>query len=599
MRSIINLNRKKISQLSQLNSGGKTFTSSQDIANEFNNFFSNIGPSTEESIPQNPIADPKRFLKDRVQPDFFLTFVSNEELLEIIQNLENKSTGPNSIPVRLLKLIPDLILLPLCKIINNSFSTGVFPNVLKISKVIPLHKEGPTDDVNNYRPISLLSIFDKIIEKAMHYRLYNFLHSNNVLFKNQFGFRKKYSTTHALLDITERIKESIDKNKYGCGIFVDIRKAFDTVNHSILLSKLEHYGVRGNALQWFKSYLSNRQQFVEIDKVSSCLNFIVSGVPQGSCLGPLLFLIYINDLPNTSKILTFFLFADDTNIYFEHKSLDKLERIINKELRKINDWLIINRLSLNIKKTNFIIFHSFKKNLNKKVTLIFGRKAIKECLSIKYLGIICDSTLRWKEHCNKITSSISRATGILYKIRPFVKKETLIMLYYSLVFPHLIYGIEVWGSAMQTYSSRIHLMQKKLVRMISRKDVRMDNYAYPASEPIFKELKILKLKDIHKLFICKFVYKWTQGQVPSNFTHWFRYTSHIHQHITRRSLFNGTDSRLLYIPFGRTTNYGCKKLKVLAPGMWNIIPPEIKLKPTVQQFTNHLKEYIFDSYSSI
>ena len=177
-------------------------------------------------------------------------------MLEIINALENKSTGPASIPVKLLlKLIPDLIIVPLCKLINISFISGSFPDPLKIVKVIPIHKNGSTQDMNNYRPISLVSIFDKIMEKIMHKRLYNFLEDNNILYNKQFGFRKNNSTMDALIKITEKIKESIDKGKYGCGIFIDLRKAF---NHDILLLKMEHYGVRGTSLQWFKSYLYER-----------------------------------------------------------------------------------------------------------------------------------------------------------------------------------------------------------------------------------------------------------------------------------------------------------------------------------------------------
>ena len=170
------------------------------------------------------------------------------EVLDIINQLENKSTGPQSIPIKLLKLIPDLILTPLCRIINCSFQTGVFPDALKISEVIPIHKGESTEEINNYRPISLLSIFDKIIEKIMHKRLYDFLQEHNILFRNQFGFRKNNSTSFALIEITEKIKETIDNKKYGCGIFIDLRKAFDTVNHEILLKKLEHYGIRGSDL---------------------------------------------------------------------------------------------------------------------------------------------------------------------------------------------------------------------------------------------------------------------------------------------------------------------------------------------------------------
>ena len=196
----------------------------------------------------------------------------------------------------------------------------------------------------------------------MHKRLYEFLEEHSVLFENQFGFRKKNSTVYALMEITERIKDTIDNGKFGCGIFIDLKKAFDTVNHQILLTKLEHYGVRGVLLDWFKSYLTGRKQFVSFNGESSDLKDITCGVPQGSVLGPLLFLIYINDLPNVSDKLKFFLFADDTNIYYESGDLFELEKTINKELKQLSMWLKVNRLALNISKTNFMIFHSIRKN---------------------------------------------------------------------------------------------------------------------------------------------------------------------------------------------------------------------------------------------
>ena len=207
----------------------------------------NVGPNTEKSIPVNPKIKPENFLNDRNQLNFLIAHISHEEVLDIIHQLENKSTGPQSIPIKLLKLVPDLILIPLCKIINHSFQTGVYPDALKISEVILIHKGGSTEELDNYRPIALSSIFDKIIEKLFHKRLYDFLQENNILFQNQFGFRKNNSTTFALIQITEKIKETIDDKRYGCGIFIDLRKAFDTVNHDILLRKLEHYGIRGKS----------------------------------------------------------------------------------------------------------------------------------------------------------------------------------------------------------------------------------------------------------------------------------------------------------------------------------------------------------------
>ena len=361
IRSIVNIKNSANPHIAQLNINGRIIDVPKQVANEVNRFFVNVGPNTENTVPKVPNVLPDNFLKNRNQFELIIAHISNEEVLEIINSLKNKATGPTS-PT----------------IINLSFSKGIFPGKLKMVKVVPLHKGGSTQDLKNFRPISLLSIFDKIIEKIMHKRLYHFLEQNNILFENQFGFRKNNSTSYALMEITQKIKESVEKGKFGCGIFIDVRKAFDTVNHSILLKKLEHYGVRGILLQWFRSYLTERKQYVFYNGEPSDLEPISCGIAQGSVLGPLLFLLYINDLPNISSKLKFFLFADDTNIYFESNDLSKLEKTVNKELKKLYSWLNVNRLSLNISKTNFIIFHPYNKPLKQHITLKINKKVIIE-----------------------------------------------------------------------------------------------------------------------------------------------------------------------------------------------------------------------------
>ena len=427
--------------------------------------------------------------------------------------------------------------------------TGVFPDALKISEVIPIHKGGSTEEINNYRPISLLSVFDKIIEKLMH-KCMNFYKNTTFSSKTSLGFIKNNSTTFALLEITEKMKETIDNKKYGCEIFIALCKAFDTVNHEILLKKLEHYGIRGKALTWFTSYLTNRKQFVFLNGECSESKYITCGVPQGSCLGPLLFLIHINDLPNISEVLHFYLFADDTNIYYEAETVQKLETVINRELRKLDTWLIVNRLSLNIAKTKFLVFHPYNKPMKQKITFKIHKKAISETEYIKYLGIMDDSTLSWNIHIDKISKTISRATGLLYKIRPFVNNKILKMLYYSLVYPHLNYVTEVWGSADTIHLTRIFIFRKRIVRMLTLNDVRQNDFSFPSSSPLFFKLEIFKIQDLFKVKINMFIYKCLNKNTPINF-HNFLHTPQIHNYNTRSGYIDTNQlisTKNLFIP---------------------------------------------------
>ena len=268
----------------------------------------------------------------------------------------------------------------------------------------------------------------------MYHRLYNYLEEFKILYPLQFGFREKCSTTHALISITESIRQSIDNNEFGCGIFIDLKKAFDTVNHTILLTKLNHYGIRGVVLDWFKSYLSQREQFVNVNGHNSLSLPVTCGVPQGSILGPLLFLLYVNDLPNTSSLLTFHLFADDTNIYFSSKNLSHLEATLNCELKSVAEWMKCNRLALSISKTNFILFHSRKLKPNQSLRIKIDDTPIKQVDSTKYLGITFDSNLTWKSHINELCLKLSKTKSETFCQQTY-SCHALLLSYLS--FPHL------------------------------------------------------------------------------------------------------------------------------------------------------------------
>ena len=438
IKQIINLNNKSGPQISQLSYEGKQIKDNEGMANAFNDFFTKIGPKLDEEIPKcKKPGGSTSYLSPRIPQSFLITPTNPQEINEIISKLnDSKSSGPCSIPTKMLKLIKDEISIPFSDICNTSFSEGVFPDKNKMAKVIPSHKKGSTKDVNNYRPISLLSTFSKIMEKLMATRLTSYLELYDIIYPNQFGFRSGFSTTHSLISITETVEKTIEERKYGCGVFIDLKKAFDTVNHDILLSKLEHYGIREAPLLWFKSYLTNRKQFVHLNGVNSTTEHVTCGVPQGSVLGPLLFLLYINDLPNISKVLKFYLFADDTNIYYESKNLNNLEKFMNKELEKLYEWLSINRLSLNISKTNFVIFHPPNKP-KIPVTILINKHAIDESNHVKYLGILIDSKLTFKNHIEELNKKVARAVGVLYKLRPYVTTKILTSVYYAIIYPFL------------------------------------------------------------------------------------------------------------------------------------------------------------------
>ena len=390
-----------------------------EIANKFNEYFTNVGPNLASKIPTVNTSFKAFMSKSRHHESFFIDPVTEEEMEKELLGLNPaKSSGYDSFNLKVIREIAPYIKQPLTSIFNKSFSTGIFPDGLKISLITPVYKNEDKSLFTNYRPVAVLSCFSKILEKIMYKRLIDYIERHNILYDKQYGFRKNHSTEMAIIELTNKLTDAIDEGKLTAGIFLDLSKAFDTVDHSIIISKLEHYGIRGIALQWFRNYLLNRYQIVKFKNSQSEKKMIKCGVPQGSVLGPLLFLLYVNDIFKSSEKLSFILFADDTNIFYQHKDIKVMTETLNYELKKVNLWLQANKLSLNIKKTSIIIFKTRRKRTGNIIVKINDTE-IKHVESTKFLGIYIDSNLTWKVHINYIVNKVAKTTGILYKARHF------------------------------------------------------------------------------------------------------------------------------------------------------------------------------------
>ena len=397
-----------------------------------------------------------------------------------------------------------------------------------------------------------------------------------------FGFQRNHSTVMALTVLVDKIADALQNGEFVIGVFLDFSKAFDTVNHNILFKKLEYFGIRGIALKWLQSYLYKRTQYVCYNGVNSQMKYITCGVPQGSILGPLLFLLYINDIVNVSEILFPILFADDTNVFLRGKEPIQLAESMNVQLKKICVWLQANKLSLNVKKTHYILFKpKGKEKVKFNFSIKIDNEAIMRVNSTKFLGVMIDSRLNWSCHINYIKNKISKGIGIIHKCKRLLNVKTLLTLYYTFVYPYMHYCIEVWGNTFDIFLNSIVKLQKKAVRIIS------NSHHLAHTDPLFCKYTILKLKKIYYYTVSLFMYKYINNMLPDVFNDLFIRNSDCHNYQTRQG-------NTLYVSRFKTLHMS-KTLRIVGVKIWNNITKSINVNCSISTFKYHIKKHIMSN----
>ena len=529
----------------------------QDAPHNFNSYFVNVANDLVlKTYGENDCnsADYRSYMPEISDDDELSDFsCTSEDINNIISKLNN-SKGTYYSP-RILKLLAGTLSPLLADIFNRCVSEGYFPSELKNAKIIPLYKnKGSISDISNYRPISMLPVFAKIFEKLIHKSVSDFFNKNNLFCSNQFGFRNKHSTFHALTSAVENLYESIENKNFTLGIFIDFSRAFDTVNHSIMLEKLHHYGIRGNVIELLTSYLSDRYQYVSYGGLDSCLLKITCGLPQGSVLGPLLFIIFINDLVNVSDLAKFVLFADDLNLFLQNKDRDLLYKNANKVLTKIYDYCCSNRLIINFDKCCFMEFGKGKQAVNDKVIGILNYQ-FKEVDKCKFLGVIINSDLSWNDHIANVVTQVSKSCGTLQSVSSIVPAKVLRQVYISLVQPYLMYCIPLWGAVFHNHMmQKLFVLQKKCIRIVCRKTQKID-LKFQNTKPMFFRLKLMTIFNLFTYFTGCIAMRLLNEQIPIDIYNRFNISSRSSRLLYPKFLLSKIKSNSFVLNASKILNY--------------------------------------------
>ena len=498
-----------------------------------------------------------------------------------MSEFKDSSPGADNLPMFIFRENIVSLSKVIAHLCNLSFSCGIYPEELKIAKVVCLFNLFKSEDpryVNNYRPVSILPSFSKIMERIVTLKISEYFVRNELFSVAHYGFRQGLSTEDALRKLVDTLYDTFDEGRSAVGVFIDLAKAFDSINRNILFEKLHHYGIRGNSLQWIRSYFSNRHQYVYFNGVKSSLLPVNYGVIQGSIAGPLMFLIYINDIACCSSKIEFLLYADDTNVFVSSDGVDQSVDIMNAELKLLSSWLNCNALTLNKKKSHYIIFHrKRRKLLEKTYNISIGESLVARETCTKFLGVQVDENLSFHQHISHLIRKMAKYVPILYQTRNSLSNESLKLIYNSLIYPNLIYCISVWGSCAKIHRNQLLCLQKKIVRIISFKPK-----FYPSSE-LFRFLNFLKMDEISQYMSVCYVFK----SLKRNNGIFIEYET---QYNTRLS----NQPRVLVLP-PIFTGHSRQSIRWVGPRLWNGLPPALRVEMSYCSFKLNVKRYILSN----
>ncbi|MEW8547445.1 MAG: reverse transcriptase family protein [Candidatus Thiodiazotropha sp.] len=576
-------------EIFEINLNDRIVSNEVDIANAFNTYFATVASQLKEPIKASNFSSLKEHINSNVPSDTFFDIpeINTSFVRKFLTTLDcTKATGLDDIGPRLLKIAPDILSGSIAFIVNKSLISGIFPDIWKEAKVNPVFKSGSKDDVNNYRPISILPTLSKLIEKWINTKFMSFLNGHKLFHQRQSGFRSGHSTESALtLMIDSWLKAINDGKLVGC-VMVDFRKAFDLVDHKILMHKLRLYKCSEKALSWFESYLTNRNQSVIISGTKSSKEPITYGVPQGSILGPLLFLIFINDLPLELKntVASTDLYADDTTLYDVQLDRQILENNLQHALNVLDNWCKENGMVLNTDKTKVMLITSRQKRANlkdKNISLKYNDFDLKITCSDKILGVHIDENLMWNDQFQFLTRKVSSNLWLLSQIRSYLSIEHRLLFYNAYIKTHFDYCSIIWGNSSNINLSKITKLQRRACKIILGSE-------YTNLEEARARLKILSFDESVFLQKAKTMYKIVYDIAPQYLSDLFQLRgTNANDTVNLRSISNMN----LIIPKPKI-NLFKNSLSYSGALVWNSIPLEIKKAPTLKLFVNRCTNWL-------